>query len=202
VIERDQRGDPEKAIRDVVGFSRDTRATPADLDQLLNGAPIEPPAPVSAGGRPAKCKRHPGYAPSWANGLQGAPACTRCGTPKNDAASRRGRASIARSKREERGLAKHYAGKRTGHLGGPDDVQTGLLNIQSKAGSTWWSARYAAELDKLPRTGGRVPALIVSNGQPGQLVRRFVVMDERDYRALYGDLILDGVAPRAEDMAR
>lgn len=77
-------------------------------------------------------------------------------------------------------------------------MSSDLLNIQSKAGTGWWSKRYADELDKLPRTGGRSPALILSNGQAGHNVRRVVVMDERDFRALYGDLILDGSDAVAE----
>jgi hypothetical protein len=147
-------------------------------------------APTMAGApTERKCRRH-----VWVLREDGF-SCLRCYRPKDEARSRRGKSALMRSKREERKLAKDYGGKRTGHYGGPDDVQTGLLNVQSKAGTGWWSARYALELDKLPRTGGRVPALIVSNGQPGHLVRRFVVMDERDYRSLYGDRILDGDAP-------
>jgi hypothetical protein len=147
---------------------------------------------------PRKCKLHKWTTFQIPGAIVGETEvrCSRpwCGKVKDEAASKRGKSSLMRSKREERGLAKNYAGKRTGHFGGPDDVQTGLLNIQSKAGTGWWSIRYADELDKLPRTGGRVPALIVSNGKPGHLVRRFVVMDERDYRSLYGDRILDGDA--------
>jgi hypothetical protein len=172
----------------------------SDLDALLAEQPVEPPTLAGATGKPRKCPPHRWVLDEYWVGhephtLANQWKCRRCGTPKDETRSRRGKSAVQRSKREERKLAKDYAGRRTGQYGGPDDVQTELLNIQSKAGTGWWSKRYADELDKLPRTGGRVPALIVSNGKPGNLVRRFVVMDEKDYRALYGDRILDGSRP-------
>lgn len=157
-----------------------------------NWLPAEPETARTIVGSPVRC-RHPRQ---FRRSLEsGDTMCTRCGSDIPAAATRMGRHVGQRAKREERSLAKRYSGTREGHKGGPIDVATGLLAIQSKAGSGWWSARYALELDKLPRTGGRAPALIVSNGMPGNLCRRFVVMDERDYRALYGDRILDGDQP-------
>jgi hypothetical protein len=97
-----------------------------------------------------------------------------------------GKAVLMRSKREERGLAKNYGGKRTGHFGGPDDVQTEIFNVQSKVSPHWFVERYWLELQKLPRTGGRVPMLVVSDGGPGQHVRRMVIVEERDWRELHG----------------
>lgn len=156
----------------------------ADLDEALAGTVPDTEAAVSLVRSDRKCRRH-----EWvAYPADDHDACRRCGAIYDPVASRRGRSSLARSKREERKLARDLGGRRTGHLGGPDDVQTGLLNVQSKAGTGWWSARYAAELDKLPRTGGRIPALVVSNGQPGHLVRRFVVVDYRDFQDLYGSI--------------
>lgn len=158
----------------------------ADLDALLATTEPEPATSVSlVPGRP-RCSRHP--RDKRVRHEDGTVTCNRCGATLDPARMKAGKAAVARSKREERHLAKDHGGVRTGHHGGPDDVQTGLLNVQSKAGTGWWSTRYAAELDKLPRTGGRIPALIVSNGQPGRHVRRFVVVDYRDWRDLYGDL--------------
>lgn len=168
-----------------------------DLDAALANLPIAAPSLTGAHGKPAKCRRHLGWVDFCTMRCHHptiieVPHCHACGILKDEARSRRGRSSLQRSKREERKLARDYGGTREGWKGGPIDVATGLLAIQSKAGSTWWSKRYVAELDKLPRTGGRVPALIVSNGQPGSLVRRYVVIEERDFRSLYGDAILDG----------
>lgn len=76
-----------------------------------------------------------------------------------------------------------------GHLGGPDDVQSDLFVWQSKAGTGWWSQRYADELTKLPRQADKIPVLVISNGKPGGHVRRFVVIDERDWRDLHGNKV-------------
>ncbi len=197
-----------------------------DLDELLAAEPITPPTMAGAKGLPRRCK--PGQH-RWTTGqrIRRDPSgvavtfnagtdfestdhvtvtqetwCDRCGIVKDEAKSRMGRKVGQRAKREERHLAALYHGRRTGHHGGPDDVQTDLTNVQSKAGTGWWSKRYWAELLKLPRTGGRVPVLIVSNGEPGSLVRRFVVLDERDFRSLFGDLLLDNAQPSDEVVAR
>jgi hypothetical protein len=116
------------------------------------------------------------------------PTC-RCGAIKDEARSRRGRTARARGNRRELELAKALGGVKVGHHGGPEDVRAGLLNVQSKvrAGSAFpsWMAR---ELDKLPRTGGRLPALIVTD-VPGRGIRRraLVVMDLDDFRELHGE---------------
>lgn len=168
----------------------------------------EGPALTGAKGLPKRCAKH--KAGDWVTTSQrvflmasgfGPPKmegdgalvtwCPRCRAVRSDVKAKMGKSVVARSKREERKLAALYQGKRTGHHGGPDDVQTDLTNVQSKAGSTWWSRRYWDELVKLPRTGGRVPLLVLSNGEPGHLIRRMVVLDERDFRALFGDKMLD-----------
>jgi hypothetical protein len=189
------------------------------LDELLADQPVEAATLAGAKGLPRYCRpgRHDWVKETRFNcsedcndaaaHLAGTHQtfrtyCDKCGIPKDEAKSRMGRKVVLRSKNEERRLAKFYKGRRTGHRGGPDDVQTELTNIQSKAGTGWWSKRYWEELVKLPRTGGRVPALIVSNGEPGHLVRRMVVMEERDFRALFGDLLLDPPQPDDETVAR
>jgi hypothetical protein len=79
--------------------------------------------------------------------------------------SRRGRTALRAGKDAERRIAKEYGGARVGQYGGQEDVMTDLFTIQSKAGG-WFSNRYWLELQKLPRTGGRIPTLIVSD-RPG-----------------------------------
>jgi hypothetical protein len=186
----------------------------AELDAMLAAVPVAPPTLNGAKGLPRRCKtgqhqwttrevpQH-GFA-IGGNGMASAfeTTCDRCHIVRNEAQSAMGRKVNQRSRREERRLAALYQGRRTGHHGGPDDVQTDMTNIQSKAGTGWWSKRYWAELLKLPRTGGRVPVLIVSNGEPGHNVHRYVVVDERDFRSLFGDLLLDPPQPSDEVVAR
>ena len=102
-------------------------------------------------------------------------------------AARRGRSSLRAGKDAERHIAKAYGGKRTGQFGGPDDVVVGeLFVIQSKAGG-WFSERVWAELQKLPRAGGRIPTLVISDRPgPGHATRRYVVRELRDDVDLHG----------------
>ncbi len=113
--------------------------------------------------------------------------CWSCGAVKDEARSRRGRTSLRAGKDAERAIAKSYGGTRTGQYGGPDDVLVGeLFVVQSKAGG-WFSNRYWDELAKLPRTGGRIPTLIVSDRPgPGHRTRRLVVRTLDDDLALHG----------------
>jgi len=149
--------------------------------------PAETPQPVAT---PRKCRRHVwdrfgivsagDPEPQW--------TCSRCGKLRDDVAVRRGRSALRAGKDAERAIAKRYGGRRTGHFGGPDDVLVGeLFVVQSKAGG-WFSERVWAELAKLPRTGGRVPTLVVSD-RPGRgnRTRRYVVRMLEDDLALHGD---------------
>ena len=110
--------------------------------------------------------------------------------PKGDdpVRARRGRTSLRAGKDAERHIAKVYGGKRTGQYGGPDDVVVGdLFVVQSKVRGAFPGWMWD-ELAKLPRAGGRIPTLIVSD-RPGaghrtrRLVVRFLDVDV----ALHGD---------------
>ena len=158
--------------------------------------------PNGAKGRPT-CRRH-----EWtpitqivsANGVAHAIEppyaewCRRCGTYRDDTRSRRGRSSLRAGKDAERAIAKAYGGRRTGQYGGPDDVVVGdLFVIQSKA--TDKAALTVAfpewmwdELAKLPRAGGRIPTLVVSDRPgPGHRTRRLVIRTLEDDVALHGE---------------
>jgi hypothetical protein len=145
-------------------------------------------APTANGAKGRKCVRH-----RWETRLVATPGvlladrCMRCGILRDPAASRRGRTSLRAGKDAERAIARAYGGTRVGQYGGPDDVTVGeLFVIQSKAGG-WFSERVWAELVKLPRSGGRIPTLVVSDRPgPGHKTRRYVV------RMLDDDLDLHG----------
>jgi hypothetical protein len=161
-----------------------------DLDAMPFATPTDPNLGAP---EPRKCRRH-----QWARVFEPTSGvdrwvCARCRVVKDEARSRRGRTSLRAGKDAERQIAKAYGGKRTGQFGGPDDVQVGeLFVVQSKAGG-WFSERVWAELQKLPRTGGRVPLLVVSDRPgSGHATRRYVVLEMRDHVAVSG---LDGVKP-------
>lgn len=100
---------------------------------------------------------------------------------------RRGRTSLRAGKDAERAIAKSYGGRRTGMFGGPDDVVVGeLFVIQSKVRGAFPGWMWD-ELAKLPRTGGRIPTLIVSDRPgPGHRTRRLVVRTLDDDLELHG----------------
>ncbi len=150
-----------------------------DLDSLT--FPATAPTPTGAKGR--KCGRH-----QWQWDMQAAEyRCRRCGAIRDETRARRGRTSNRAGKDAERAIAKGYGGRRTGQFGGPDDVVVGdLFVVQSKVG--WFSERMWAELEKLPRAGGRIPTLIVSerHGHQGAKTRRLVIREYDDDVALHG----------------
>jgi hypothetical protein len=156
------------------------------LDDLT--FPETPPTMTGAKGR--RCSRH-----EWTEWHDVGPSgedvywarCRFCGKPKDEARARRGRTSNRAGKDAERAIAKDYRGRRTGQFGGPDDVVVGdLFVVQSKVG--WFSERMWAELEKLPRAGGRIPTLIVSerHGHQGAKTRRLVIREYDDDVALHG----------------
>jgi hypothetical protein len=117
-------------------------------------------------------------------------AC-RCGAIQDAAATRKGRSSRNRGNRRELEVARALGGEKVGQFGGPEDVRAGMFVIQSKvraAFPTWMTA----ELDKLPRTGGRIPVLVVTGPAglvPGDRRRRpaIAVVHLSDWADLHGD---------------
>ena len=119
-------------------------------------------------------------------------------TGRFSGAEGRGRSACRNGKQAERDIAKAYGGRRVGHFGGITDVETDLFAIQSKRvnpGAPVSGKRPARfpewiwdELAKLPRTGGRIPTLIVTD-KPGYggTRRGLVVRFLEDDVALHGE---------------
>jgi hypothetical protein len=140
-------------------------------------------APTLNGAEGRKCKRH-----TWSFHSATEDFCGRCGARKDPTRSRRGRTSLRAGKDAERHIARAYGGKRTGQYGGPDDVVVGeLFVVQSKVRGAFPNWMWD-ELSKLPRAGGRIPTLIVSDRPgSGHPTRRLVIRFESDDVALHGD---------------
>lgn len=102
------------------------------------------------------------------------------------------KSALRAGKDAERAIAALYGGRRVGQAGGPEDVLIGdLFVVQSKVrGGSAFPGWMWDELAKLPRSGGRVPTLIVSDRPgPGHRTRRLVV------RTIEDDLDLHGPEP-------
>lgn len=169
---------------------------PNDLDAIAFEE-VTPPTFAGSAGLRARCRRHDWVTRAvdtskWAGmpidqTLATETFCARCGTVRDEVRARRGKSARSRGNAYERELAKKLGGKRTGMYGGPDDVTVNdLFVIQSKVRKAWpqWMAD---ELAKLPRTGGRIPLLVVANA-PGSAFRRraLVVVELGDWLSLHG----------------
>lgn len=118
--------------------------------------------------------------------------CEHCGAwpkTKHDRTcpkAKRARAARSKGNRRELEIANALGGEKVGMYGGPEDVRTPLLNVQSKVRKAfpYWMT---TELAKLPRTGGRLPALVVTDA-PGKGHEResVVVMSLADFTELHG----------------
>jgi len=135
-----------------------------------------------------KCRRH-----EWVVALLdvalGEPhpvRCLNCDKPRDIVRSRRGKSASRRGKDYERALAQSLGGVKVGHLGGPEDVRAGMFNVQSKVRKAFPEWQWN-ELAKLPRTGGKVPLLVVADAPgPGYRRRAMVVLTLSDWVDLHG----------------
>lgn len=125
---------------------------------------------------PRKCARH-----RW----QGE-ACARCGKPKDEARSRRGRTSRNRGNAFEREVAAILGGRRVGQFGDKVDVEVaGWLRVQCKNG-----AAYPALLDRwlraIPVQADLLRAVVVGDA-PGAGTRRrsLIVLDLGEFASFY-----------------
>src|SRR5512139_728920 len=158
---------------------------------MTDDLPFDYPSSPTPTGAKAKPHRHRWVPYQYVSVGTDAPTewCDSCHRWRDPVSSRKGRSSLRAGKDAERAIAKAYGGRRTGQYGGADDVVVGdLFVIQSKAGRTWYQQRVVDELDKLPRSGGRIPTLVVSSRPgPGHPTRRYVVRLLEDDVALHGE---------------
>lgn len=152
-----------------------------DLDLFTPTTAANPAAPPSK-----KCYRHDWQAIAEKDGVD---VCWRCGKERDPERSRRGRLNKNRGKAIEREVCALLGWLQIGGANGPADglSMTGdaMFIGQVKSGGRFpgWMA---AELDKLPRTGGRIPVLAVAQTPgPGRKRRVLVVLDANDWRDLH-----------------
>ncbi len=136
---------------------------------------------------PRRCKRHR-WAPTVFVGPDPQMVCVFCGKPNDVILSARGKSNARTGKDYERQLAQRLGGRKVGHFGAATDVTTSLFNVQSKVRKAW-PAWMHDELQKLPRTGGRTPVLVVAEGKPmpGTKRRALVIVQLEDWVALHGE---------------
>jgi hypothetical protein len=172
-----------------------------DFDLFGEPTPANPAAPA-----PRKCRRHEWGARVLTTGGTLIPSpsrsmgyvavlpdtrieCLRCGKPKDDTASRRGRTNRSRGNAIERRVASRNGGARTGQFGGKNDVTNDLFHFQVKSRKGKAFPRWMSdELDALrPSSGQREAVLVVveafSDRKPA---RTLYVVDEPTWLSLHG----------------
>jgi hypothetical protein len=143
--------------------------------------------------RPArKCYRHqwrtlpelplghiPDEEPEWFT------SCVRCGKVRDEAVVKRNRRNRQRGSSFERTVAKALGGRRTGPLGGRDDVMVGeMFSIQTKRAQRFSLTEARTYLDDLRRTyPTRTP--IVVHALPGER-GGVVILSLADWSLLHG----------------
>lgn len=158
------------------------------------------PAPTSRTiiGSPKRCSRHAWVSShEYEDGLWHTPCgylgctarpgtrCSRCGKPKDEAASRRGRTNRKRGGAIELQVAREMGMEKVGHHGGAEDARNAILSAQVKSGPGWYSPRDMAELDRLDARKTRI-LVKARTGMPGRKRDVLVTLTLGDLAELVG----------------
>lgn len=155
----------------------------------------EPPPPEPDDREPAKCRRHRWVEDMTIGSIATVYRCARCSKRRNEAIVRRNRANRQRGGAFERTVAKRYGGRKTGPLGGRDDVMVGsLFAIQTKRSLRLSLNEARTYLDDLARIfPGRTPVVI--HALPGER-GGVVIWRLNDHVAMHGkDAIEESPVP-------
>jgi len=170
-----------------------------DLDTLLAANPPATETAVSVVRSDRRCRRHQWVERGTLHVIDGHATditsdgwyCLRCRVERDPVRSRRGKSASRRGKDYERTLAQRLGGVKVGHHGGPEDVRAGMFSVQSKVKKAFPEWQWD-ELVKLPRTGGRIPLLVVAKaGAPKHAI---VVLSLDDWVDLHG-VTIEEVTP-------
>ena len=148
---------------------------------------------------PRKCRRHDWFATVLdANGKvinvadpgplphREGMKCRNCPAIRDEAVKRRNRANRARGANFERSVAKVLGGRRTGPLGGRDDVVVGnTIAVQTKKDMSLSLNKARTYLADLSRTFPGRTALVI-HARPGRDAQPVVILSLNDWLALHG----------------
>jgi hypothetical protein len=126
-----------------------------------------------------RCYRH-----SWRDAELGS-YCHYCGKVRDEAIRRRNRGNKQRGAAFERTVAKTLGGRRTGPLGGRDDVVGEMFAAQTKKTINFSVRQARTYLDDLARLYPTRTPLVV-HAEPGKDREAVVVLRMSDWAALHG----------------
>lgn len=151
-----------------------------DLDDL--------PSEANPAATRPKCRHEWVVNDQWNGGPSDPPVrqCVRCNAVRDETVVRRNRRNRQRGASFERTVAKQLGGRRTGPLGGRDDVIVGeFAAIQTKKDGSLSLNKARAYLADLARTfPGRVP--LVVHSEPGGDRNAVVILPLSWWRDLHG----------------
>jgi hypothetical protein len=111
--------------------------------------------------------------------------CSRCPARRDESRKRRNKNNRARGATFERTVAKALGGRRTGPLGGRDDVVGETVAVQTKKTINFSVRQARLYLDDLSRTYPTRTALVV-HAEPGRDREAVVILRLSDWLALHG----------------
>ncbi len=154
----------------------------------------EQPVARTVVGSPKRCRRHVwSYLTSSTSiagvtdgDLEGLTRCSRCGRPKDEVLSRRGKQSRNYGNRAELDVARRYGGEKIGHAGGPVDVRGKEWNVQVKTHRrnppTEWTVAFA----KMAASTDRLPRLLLRFVRPGNAPEDYFVVPAKAWLDWHG----------------
>jgi hypothetical protein len=145
---------------------------------------FDPDGPRPGAAPARKCKRHVW----WLHTVSNEVVCSRCGTIRIPAVSRRSRNNRSRGNRDELTVARILGGRKVGELLLPWDVEIpGYARIQCKRLDRWPSLAKVIEwLDAIPAGPELRAVTLADTPGSGGTTRRLIVMDLDEYAAFHG----------------
>jgi hypothetical protein len=134
---------------------------------------------------PPKCRRHVWMAGDGFTALESEVVCVYCPAIRDETRKRLNKNNRARGATFERTVAKALGGRRTGPLGGRDDVVGDTVVVQTKKTINFSVRQARAYLDDLSRTYPTRTALVV-HAEPGRDREAVVILRLNDWLALHG----------------
>ncbi len=119
------------------------------------------------------------------SGPKSATTCVNCGAVRDEVRRRRNRGNKQRGANFERSVAKALGGRRTGPLGGRDDVVGETVAVQTKKTINFSVRQARVYLDDLSRTYPTRTALVI-HAEPGRDREAVVILRLNDWLALHG----------------
>ena len=162
---------------------------PNDLDAMPFDSAPEPETARSLVRSDRRCVRHRWVTRTHVIGMDTyvLTNCARCGRPKDEARSRRGKSARRFGGDQERRAEKRYGWEKIGERGQMTDLRGRLMKIQQKSTRALPPALFRSVFPALDATmDGRIAGILLSYVRPGVPAQDYVVIRGADWLELHG----------------